>query len=543
MIYVKNKLSSILIIVALLFLCCNSNSFAQSRIRNLLLERHEVFDTLDGDWFFAAGIANLLHTNTKDYIIEDELLFGQDDEIIEYLLAETEKNLRKLDLFSKVNIKLDSIGNGEYDVIIMTKDKWSLQPSAYYATAGGNASYGAKFAEKNLFGHGIIVGGEAQYRQENDIGWQASATFNKIRPFRQDLNLNYELTAHQFRTKHIFDLTNPYRSFYDETAYGVSAYSDQGNDFLYSSFSNSFTFLPTNTKQASLFFSKAWIRKDKVFITGLLDYQTVDRGDKKYSRAFDNTGKLLMQFSSVSKEFTKLTKVNNYLDEDVPLGGYGSAILGKLFPIGSKDGDNLYYIAGEGEVSRLETDYYLFGHIAAGSGFYQSDARYTYQEFNGLAFYKPSENVLIAGRLFQQSTWNWDKSRQLILDAETGLRGYNLNQFIGDNRIIANLESRFFTDYQLWIFNFSGVAFFDIGSVWDRGTDLTKSRFYSSIGLGFRLHNNKATGGMSTLRFDFAYNLEQRKIGFVITTDQMFSAWGKHEFRKPALLGTQFDTE
>lgn len=527
----------------LLLLCIGNNAQGQSRIRNILLESHEVFDTLDGDWFFAAGAANFLHTNTKDYIIEDELLFGQDDEIIEYLLAETEKNLRTLDLFSKVQIKLDSIGNNQYDIIIMTKDKWSLQPSAYYATAGGNASYGSKFAEKNLFGHGIIIGAEAQHRQENNIGWQGSATITKIRPFRQDLNLNYELVAHQYRTKHLFELTNPYRSFYDETAYGVNAYIDQGNDFLYSSFSNSFTFLPTNTKQLSVFFSKAWIRKDKVFISGLLDYQTVNRGDKKYSRAFDNTGQMLLQFSSVSKEFTKLTKVNNYLDEDVPLGGYGSAILGKLFPIGSNNGENLYYIAGVGEVSRLETNYYLFGHIAAGSGFYQSDAKYTYQEFNGLAFYKPSENVVIAGRLFQQSTWNWDKSRQLILDAETGLRGYNLNQFIGANRIIANLESRFFTDYQLWIFNFSGAAFFDIGSVWDRGTDLTKSRFHSSVGLGFRLHNNKATGGMNTIRFDFAYNLEQKKIGFVITTDQLFSAWGKHEYRQPKVLGTQFDTE
>jgi outer membrane protein assembly factor BamA len=516
--------------------------FSQPKIRNIHLEQRQVFDSLDGDWFFAASWANAVHIDTKEFVIKDEVLFKIGDEIDEFFFDETERNLRRLDLFSKVDILVDSIDEDNYDVIIRTKDKWSLQPAILYGTSGGFSNYGARFAERNLFGAGYSVNIDGIYRQENNIGLQGSGTFSKIRFARLDADFNYSLTANKYKTSHQFDLTKPFRSFYTDWAIGTKVNYDFGNDFIYNFNSKQSVFAPVNQKIASAWFSKARVAQDKIFFTGLFEYHQVDRGPREFERAFDNTGKILLQFSSVSKELTSVTKVNNYLDEDLTIGGYGSAILGRAFPIGNR-GDNLYYIGGVGEISNIGERTYYFMRVGAASGFYQSNARYTYQDLYAVGFYKLTDNTLILGRVSQQTTWNWSKQRQLVLDADAGLRGYSLNQFNGANRLIANLESRFFNDTQFWIFNLSTALFCDIGTVWNTGSDLFSSKYYSSVGAGIRLHINKATGPNNTLRFDLAYNLYDKKLGFVFTIDQLFSGIMNHEFRIPRILGTDFDSE
>jgi hemolysin activation/secretion protein len=162
----------------------------------------------------------------------------------------------------------------------------------------------------------------------------------------------------------------------------------------------------------------------------------------------------------------------------------------------------------------------------------------------GLGFYKLSESTLFAARIHQQTVWNWTAVRQLILDNESGLRGYPLYSFSGDNRIITNFELRTFPDFDIWIFKLGGILFYDTGTVWNQQTDMTKTQWHNSTGFGFRFQNMKSTGPTSIFRIDFAFNLDRKQFGSIIfTTDQLFSIFKRHEYSNPELYGLEFDEE
>lgn len=528
------------IILSILF--TQFSAWSQIRVGDVFIERKEIFEKSDKDWFFAAPLLNSLHTNTFEYVIKDELLFNKGDIIEDDYLYETERNLRYKGLFNSVRIELDSIRDDTYNIYIITKDRWSTYPSLLFGSGGGQTNYGGRFEEFNLFGTGTYVSLEALHRNENNTGWQGFAQIKQSRLFRSDFALDASVLANKYRTEQIIDFSKPFRTLETNHAFGLVAQNKFGADFLFRN-SDTTRLMDFHNRKVNLFFSKAWSRKDRVFMTIWAEWQDVERGDKLYRQAFDNSGKVFLAFSSVAQDFYSIEKVNTYDPEDLVIGGWGSAILGKVFPIAHK-GEGFYYVAGQGERSYYKDNLYLFGSVAASSGFIRSNAMYTYQDFTGIGFYKLTNNLTFAARLKQQTVWNWFALRQLILDNESGLRGYDVNKMSGDNRIIGNWELRFFPDFRLLVFNISAVAFHDIGAVWSQDLKLSKAQFKNSSGLGLRFHFTKSANPKHIFRIDFAYNHEQGKFGGIIfTTEQMFSAFSNHEFRLPKIFGTDFDYE
>ena len=516
--------------------------FSQSYVRNIFIERKEVFDSTRADWFFAAPLANYLHILTKQYIIEDELLFTGGQEIDDDLLYETERNLRRTGLFSEVAIELDSVGNDNYDAYIVTRDRWSTLPGLLFGTGGNKTNYGAKFEEINLFGTGTWIFFEALHRSENNTGWQGIGKILQKRLFRTEISLEDSLYINRYRTEHFAVIQKPFRTLNTQHSYGVSFQYSFGNDFLFNTELGS-ELMPFHEKRLRLWYSRAWKGEDRVFVTGLLELDDVNRGNEKFFRAYDNSGKFLIAFSSVSENYKPTTMLNSYYLEDLPIGGWGTATLGKVFPIGSK-GEHLYYVGGQGEKSWLTGDLYLFGQLTGASSFIKSNGVYTYQEFLGLGFYRLSEKMLLAARFRQQSVWNWYGLRQLILDNDNGIRGYNVNDLTGDNRIIGNVELRVFPDWQFWILNFSLALFFDTGTVWRQDTHLTDTRWHNSAGFGIRIHDLKSAPPRGIFRLDFAFNFDEGKFGKIIfTTDQLFSVFHQHKFKLPEIYGLEFDVE
>ncbi len=515
---------------------------AEIRVGKIHIDRQKVFEPTDKDWFFAADFLNNFHTVTKKYIVQDEILFKSGDYVDDDLLYETERNLRRTGLFTRARIEIDSVHDDTYDIYINTKDRWSLYPSALFGSGGGKTNYGGRLEEFNLFGTGTLVSSEALFRNESNIGWQGTARLYQRKIYGTNLSIDFNLMSNKIRTEQNIKLQRDYLTLEDPMAYGVDLTNNFGRDFIFQGKKET-TLIPMNEQKADFWFSRAWWRKDRVFITAWAEYQKAERGLEENSRAFDNSGKLLFAFSSVSQEFFMLDKVNSYYPEDVTIGGWGSAILGKVFPIASK-GESYYYVAGQGERSYLSKKVYLFGQLTGASAFSRAAAYYTYQEFLGLGFYRITENLLLAANIRQQTVWNWAKQRQLILDNDAGLRGYDLNSFAGDNRMVSNVELRFFPNITAFLFNLSGVAFFDVGSVWRQDIKLTKAQFHNSAGLGLRLHFTKSDNPDHIFRIDFAYNFDEKRFGgIVFSTRQMFSAFKNHEFRLPKLFGTEFDYE
>jgi len=538
---VYNKLNTILIFCFwILFITFQCNT--QPRIKNIYIQRKEVFDSLQKDWFFAAKLANAFHSLTKEYIIEDELLF-QEGDLVDYdLIYETERNLRSTHLFISVDIEIDTIDEDNVNVWVITQDKWSLKPSIIIGTGGNENTLGAKLVEENVLGTGTYIQVEGIYRTENNIQWQGLGILSLKRFFRSELSIEGMLKSNKYRTDQNLNISKPYRTLSTEISYGLKGMNSFGSDFLFKE--SNFQLMPFHERRIYGWFSKAWLRNDRIFATAAFQLEDVKRLAPEFRRAYDNSGQILVAFSSVSENYIKTEGLDGYLVEDLPIGGWGTAVLGKIFPIFSNGGESFYYVGAQGEKSWLTENIYLFGQLTGASSFAGTKPYYTYQEFLGLGFWRIDPHIILAGRLREQVSWNWDALRQLILDNNAGLRGYPANSMVGDNRIIGNFELRFFPNIPIWIINISAVLFYDVGTVWRQNTQFYQTQWHHSIGFGLRFHNMKASGNKSVIRIDFAYNFDEGKFGEIIfTSEQLFSVFKKHVFQLPELFGIEFDYE
>lgn len=523
-----------------------STTYAQPIIGAIWLDQRDVFDSTADEWFFAAPLLNTLHTTTRPWVIVDELLFAVEDRLDTALLYESERNLRRTGLFSHVTMRVDTVASDTVEVTITTQDFWSTSGALLVGSGGGAATLGAELEEFNLAGTGSRLGVEGIYRTENDIGWQGALGLSWRRVLRSELTFVVSLFANRVRTEQRLALVQPYRTLRSPLAWSLGATKQFGSDFLYQTGSGRYELLPFHLRRAS-----GWISlgstdddADRLFATLFASTESVRRVAPEFRQASDNSARVLVSLGSLRQRFRRIRGLDGYLVEDLATGAWGSATVGYFFPA-NPDGERFFYIGGEAEQSGfLAGDrLYLFGRICTGSGFAQGQARYTSIESEGLGHWRFAPSLLLVGRFWQQTVWNWVAFRQLVLDNDAGLRSYAVNQLVGDNRLLYNLELRALPSWQWWIFRFSGVAFVDGGAVWMQGMQFDKARFHHAVGVGVRLHILKWAGEGGILRVDVAYNLDTRRLGIVFSSNQLFSAVRSHQFQLPRFYGSTIDTE
>lgn len=513
-------------------------------IRRVYIDRRDIFDPSTNEWFFAGSFVNALHTTTQFDVIEDELLFAAGDDLDTTVLQETERNLRRIGVFATVSITTRDVGADSVDVIVFTQDRLSLRPAALLGTGGGITNIGAKLEEINLFGNGTQAMIYGLYRTENAIGWEGMAQLTQRRLFGSDVNLIAALRANAVRTDQMLQVTQPFRTMSTPWAFSLGLWNAFGSDFDYRSDPAQRTLLPFHDREIVGWLSQASGERDRLFTSVSVRLSDVQRVVPSSRQAFDNTGHVLVSFSSITQKYHRSRFLDGYETEDVPEGAWGSAIIGRVFSLGN-GGQTFWYLGGQAEQSRyVSSSLYLHGRIQAGTGFGDRRARYTYLEINGLGHLKLSEHFVATARIRSQTSWNWTAFRQLVLDFETGLRGYVANGISGENRIFTNSELRWFPGWKTWILGWSAVAFYDNGTVWAQGDPLSSTRFHHAVGLGLRIHNLKAAGDDAVFRFDLAYNMDTGKIaGLIFNIRQAFSAFSSHQYRAPDVLGRDIDLQ
>ncbi|MBS1561351.1 MAG: hypothetical protein JSS89_07075 [Bacteroidetes bacterium] len=528
----------------ILFLLSVLPAASQPYIRSITVDRRDVFDPRHSDWFFGADWANAIHTLTREYYVEDELLFEEGDELDTVSIMETERILRKTGLFSLVRVKIDTVSEDSVDITLLTQDRWSFRPAVLFGTGGGASNIGVKIEEGNVAGTGTDALLSGVYKTENDIGWEGMASVGQRRLFRTEIGLYASILANRIKTEQSVTFIKQFRTMATPTSWSVALQNSFGSDFIYDRGVPT-SLAPFHLQRASAWHAWAYGERDRLFFTVFGSIEDIQRASPNLRQAFDNTGRVLVAFSSIRQEYKRSVGLNGFETEDVQArGAWGSAILGRIFSLG-KDGESMWYVGGMAEQSGyVGKDVYLFGRLGAGSGFGEGQAKYTAMEILGIGHARLTDQLVLAGRFRQNTAWNWAAFRQLILDNEAGLRGYPVNQLVGDNRIVANCELRYFPGWKWWAFGFSGVAFYDFGSVWNQGTALSAMRFHHSIGLGFRVHNLKSSGADAIFRFDFAFNLDENRFaGLVFSTNQLFSAFGSHQYKVPDMFGREIDLQ
>ena len=129
----------------------SAQSLLAPTIDTIIVVNRNVFDLTDDAPGFLARAANALHVTTHAAVIRRALLVNVGDRYDSARVAESERALRRLSVFSRVRIDTTRL-DGRLALRVATTDGWSTKPQLGYSAAGGDVTWLAGLVEDNLLG-------------------------------------------------------------------------------------------------------------------------------------------------------------------------------------------------------------------------------------------------------------------------------------------------------------------------------------------------------------------------------------------------------
>ena len=125
------------------------------RIRSIHVRELPIFDAgADGELPTLYRLANDLHVDTRDSVIESQLLFHEGDPVSQRLIAETERNLRELRYIREPSVRAIRCHDHVADIEVAVQEVWTTNPGISFGRSGGENSGGIKLQELNVLGLG-----------------------------------------------------------------------------------------------------------------------------------------------------------------------------------------------------------------------------------------------------------------------------------------------------------------------------------------------------------------------------------------------------
>jgi len=465
--------------------------------------------------------ANALHVITLDSTVRRFLIYEEGDVYDPAVLAEAERNLRALGLFRSVSIVAGDVHDGVVDVEVNTQDAWTVQIGLSAGSGGGAMRGGIALGEKNILGLATQL--RVAFAKDED------RTYRSVEILTPNFFLPFT-TAHVLYgnnsdgSEKVLEILRP---FYSTAAPWSAelAYADTRRDeFLYeeggavqSTFgADHFRFLASygvalsakegNASRLSIGLD---LRDDR-FRTASTGETPTDPlpADRRFRYVF-------MQYEALHSDFLKWNYVNHdERYEDIGVGPQLKLRLG-ISPA----------VLGVAETTGIVGAEVGAGFRAGTSGYVQArvawDSRVGQQLENSVLgatvlYVRRFQTALLQTFVAQIAAlrgWNLDEDKQIFLDAQAGLRAYNLRAFEGDTRIVLNLEHRFFSGQQLFGLITPGAAvFFDAGLVGSPTRSIRLSEVKMDAGIGLRLAMAWAPV-MNIFRIDAGYAFQRDPTG------------------------------
>lgn len=492
------------------------------RIHALVVQNKPIFapeDRLDEvpllpDMTLVFRAANFLHIDTKESVIRREMLVQEGDLADPRLLEESERNIRKLPYVREVTITTAPAGPDEVDVIVSTRDTWTTQPRASFASGGGTQKSSFGLVESNVLGYGKQI--RLLYRSGIDrssslVGYDDPRLLGS----RWTASGTYQDTSDGRAAQGILEY--PFFSFATPWAGGGSYVTRREENRIFDHFG---TEISRFRRRGESLLTKAAHRleisdADVVHRLGVFYRRMEDTFPQPPAGANPTLVPVNRRQSEPGlfyhREEVQFVKEKHFdvfdRPEDFNLGnifdaeaGYSSKVLDALVdePI-VRFSDRQGFDFGPGSKA------FVFGLI---TGRYQNgDVRNAVLDLEGISYTRV--NLLlehnVVSHLKLDLARNLDRDTQLILGNDNGLRGFDTRQFAGEKRFVFNLEDRvFFVNDLFHLLSLGAVVFFDSGYVWDRNQGVDFRRMATSVGLGFRVDALRAAGE-ALFRLDLAF--------------------------------------
>jgi hypothetical protein len=466
-------------------------------IVSVRIVRHDVFD-LDDPATSAAPYrwVDALHVVTRESFIRSLLLFQVGDALDPLLLAESELLLRGTGFLNPVNISAHPAPGGA-EVVVETRDQWTIGVDATYDVSGGRKRSGGSISDDNLLGTGknVLFGRSSDFERSSTTLGYKDLTFLGG---RWQIDLKYTSSTDGY--ERFLRVQYPFFALKTPRAGGGEWRQESAEKHLWSEAEQSVTGtadtrdfeawfgirLPgegirTNRLIVGAFGEKAafgeWRRTDGSLFQRPADRDLIGPEVGWDHRTFN--WKVVQGFRSWQRQ------------EDLPLGPNWRLTTGLSSSAFGGDRTRLRYHASL-DMGRWRKRTYMWtvadlaGRLESGN----LTNAVSHLELGGAMIGAAGFRLRVAADLGR----NLDGDRQLTLGAESGLRGYEPDSFDGTSRIVTNVEWRHrLTGEFLHVAVLGVTAFGDGGRSWGARVGPSSEGWRGDVGAGLLLEITRAS--------------------------------------------------
>lgn len=477
--------------------------YAGRTIRGIIIEVHDPFgysvnDTLMHPVSGLQNLGNKAHLRTRHIVVRNMLLFRKNDKVDILKITESERILRQAVFITDARIIVQPAGKDSADVRVLVHDRWSWEVwlDLVDATEGE-----LTFREYNLGGLGH------QFRQDisndflvNQPEYRTRYTINNIGHTYITSNIYYiaETDNRQLR----LSLTRPFYSPLARWAGGVTfwntwkAFNFVGLDsipqrypleYLQTDYWIGRAFNPTKSNSID-------IRSRNIGVAVRyynIKYRERPPFEADTLRLNLNTSLYIGSLSYSVRKFYKDKYIYRFgNNEDVPEG----LLIQGLYGVQVKEQHKLRYYLGF-ELSRgkhVDKIGYLSGSVAYGN-FFNKGVRNNVTINTGMFYFS---DLLKVGRWhfrqFVEYKWVMGFNKPIqerIKLSPFELYGFMTDTITGSYKMFLNLQTVFYSPYNLVGFNFAPVLLIGLGMIQHEREEFFNTRIYQSYGVGLLIRN------------------------------------------------------
>jgi len=208
--------------------------------------------------------------------------------------------------------------------------------------------------------------------------------------------------------------------------------------------------------------------------------------------------------------------------EDFAMGTQARVQLGRaLVGLGSTRNAWLY-AANLSNGFDITKDSFLLTSVSA-NGRYAEEGENQGVGVSARYYHRHGRRLVYYAAFSADAVHNPDIPGPLQIGGDNGLRGYPLRYQAGEQRVLATLEARAYTNwYPLRLFRVGGAVFYDVGRAWKgENQNTVNDGWLNDVGFGLRLLSARTSKG-NVLHADFAFPLNPdpsiKKAQFLVRT-------------------------
>lgn len=458
---------------------------------------YSVTDTVPGKINITQKLGNRAHITTRQWVINNKLLFKTGDTVNALSLSETERLLRQSPYINDARIYISGIENSDsVDVNVIVQDKWPVTVPAEITDVSSNA----RFRNQNLFGSGQQFEQYAKFTRPDRMDYAGSYIISNIDRTYISSQLYYQTNNDGTVAGITFD-----RPFYSPLARWAGGASANSSWSVYH-YKNPADGSDEHTNLNNLWYD-TWLGKSiKISDKKTFFHQSTNIivGGRYYGNSFQNrpsfavdtqktnlnTCSFVGNVSFSVQQFYKDKFIYRFgANEDVPEG----IIIQFLYGAVKKEFSLIKYYNG---VEFARAKHFNFGYLSATISYGMFFNNYISNDIttNYRLYY--FSDLFRLGKWYIRQFINYNLTygiNKLPTEKTTltsdDLYGFNSGTLNGNTKMVLNIETVAYAPYNLIGFKFSPVLLAGMGMIDNQQNNLLKSNLYQGYSLGLMVRN------------------------------------------------------